>query len=120
MAPRLLLVDDHAGFRRLAALTLRRAGFDIVGEAADGREAVTRTVELHPDIVVLDVLLPDTDGFDVARQLAALPQPPMVVLTSSRPHGDYGIRIGQSPVRGFVGKDELTGAAVAALTGLDP
>lgn len=115
MRTRLLLVDDHAGFRRLAVATLERGGFDVVGEAASGTEAVAAARDLRPALVLLDIALPDADGFTVAEQLARLPTPPVVVLVSSRQRDDYGTRVTDAPVAGFLGKDELTPEALAAL-----
>jgi CheY-like chemotaxis protein len=117
MTSRLLLVDDHAAFRRLARLALERYGFEVVAEAADGAGALARATELAPDVVLLDILLPDTDGFAVAHSLAALPHPPAVVLTSSRPRSDFGERLDTAPVRGFLAKEDLTGARLEALAG---
>jgi len=115
MARTVLIVDDHPSFRRTARALLQAEGFAVVGEAADGAEAVAKARELHPDVVVLDVQLPDTDGFEVAAQLQANGGSPAVVLVSSRDATDYGDLIPASGVRGFVPKAELTGAAVRAL-----
>ena len=115
MTRRLLLVDDHASFRRLARLALERHGFEVVGEAADGAEAIAGAARLQPDMVLLDLLLPDLDGFAVARRLAELPRPPAVVLTSSRPRSDFGERLDAAPVRGFIAKEDLTAERLEAL-----
>jgi two-component system nitrate/nitrite response regulator NarL len=117
MRPRVLIVDDHDGFRAVARSLLESEGFDVVGEAADGGSAVVAALTLRPGIVLLDVHLPDTDGFTIARQLAGLPEPPVVVLVSSRPIADLRRRVGDSPVVGFLAKDELSGAAVTAIVG---
>jgi DNA-binding NarL/FixJ family response regulator len=115
---RLLIVDDHAGFRRLARRVLRAEGLDVVGEAGDGRSALRAVERLRPDAVLLDVLLPDLDGFEVADCLAAMAQPPRVVLTSSRSAEELGDRLRAAAVAGFIAKDDLSGAAlVDALTG---
>jgi two-component system nitrate/nitrite response regulator NarL len=113
MADRLLVVDDHAGFRRLARLVMQRGGFDVIAEAANGAEAVMFARTLVPDVVLLDILLPDLNGFAVAERLCRLPHPPVVVLTSSRPATDFGARIADAPVKGFLAKDELTAQRLA-------
>jgi CheY-like chemotaxis protein len=113
--PTVLIVDDHDGFRESARALLEAEGFAVVGDAADGAGAVAAAARLHPDVVLLDVQLPDVDGFAVAARLAAGPDPPRVVLISSREAAAYGPRIGTAPVRGFLAKRELSGAALAAL-----
>jgi DNA-binding NarL/FixJ family response regulator len=120
MKPTLLIVDDHAGFRSLARRLLTTGGFDVVGEAADGRAAVTAAHALRPDVVLLDVQLPDIDGFEVAARLWERSAGPAVVLTSTRDRADYGERVERSGARGFIPKAELSGAAVRALLGGDP
>ncbi len=115
MRPRILIVDDHAGFRTVARQMLEDDGYEVVGEAADGDEALTSAITLSPSVVLLDVHLPDLDGFAVSVLLAALPVPPQVVLISSRPITDLRRRVDDSPVAGFVAKHELSGAAVDAL-----
>ena len=117
MRPRVLIVDDHEGFRAVARALLEGEGFDVVGEAADGAAAVQAASGLSPLIVLLDVHLPGTDGFAVSEALAALPRPPTVVLISSRPIADLRRRVRGSPVAGFLTKDELSGPAVTALVG---
>ena len=92
-------------------------GFEVVGEAVDGDSAVQAAARLHPGIVLLDIHLPDLDGFAVSERLAALPVPPAVVLISSRPMGDLRQRVAASPVAGFLAKDELSGAALIAIVG---
>src|SRR6478752_6415783 len=85
-----LIVDDHPSFRATARALLEADGFSVVGEAADGQEALARATELGPDIVLLDVQLPDLDGFEVATRLGANGNAPAVVLVSSRDASDYG------------------------------
>jgi two-component system nitrate/nitrite response regulator NarL len=108
-----LIVDDHAGFRRLARRLLEAGGFDVVGEADDGASALVAVDELRPELVLLDVVLPDTDGFAVAELLSAAGAGPVVVLTSSREATDFGRRLTRSPARGFIHKDELSAPALA-------
>jgi DNA-binding NarL/FixJ family response regulator len=115
MDARVLIVDDHAPFRSIARRLLADGGFAVVGEAADGAGAISAARELRPDLVLLDVQLPDLDGFAVAAVLAAEAAPPAVVLVSSRSRADYGRRIVDGPVLGFIAKAELSGDAVRRL-----
>ena len=110
-----LIVDDHAQFRRVARTMLEAAGFDVVGEAADGLSALAEAARLRPGLVLLDIQLPDLDGFDVADRLARSADPPAVVLTSSRAESTYRRRLASSRAAGFIAKSELSGAALAAL-----
>jgi DNA-binding NarL/FixJ family response regulator len=110
-----LIVDDHARFRAAAAALLEADGLTVVGEAHDGASALVQVARLRPDVVVLDVQLPDLDGFEVAERLAAGVHPPQVVLISSRELDVYAGRVALANVRGFVSKDELTGEAIARL-----
>jgi DNA-binding NarL/FixJ family response regulator len=106
---RVLIVDDHSSFRSFARRLLVADGFDVVGEAVDGAGAVDAVRTLAPDVVLLDIRLPDVDGFGVAEVLAGDDDAPVVVLVSSRARGDYGRRVETSPVRGFIAKDDLSG-----------
>jgi DNA-binding NarL/FixJ family response regulator len=117
MRPTVLIVDDHAGFRESASALLEAEGFDVVGEASDGPAAIVETERLRPQVVLLDIRLPGQDGFEVARLLAASPEPPVVVLISSREAATYGARLEGAPVRGFIAKRELSGESLAALVG---
>jgi DNA-binding NarL/FixJ family response regulator len=112
---RVLIVDDHAAFRSIARRVLTADGFLVVGEAADGAEAIRVCGELHPDLVLLDVQLPDIDGFTVATVLTTRMHPPTVVLVSSRSRTDYGSRIEDCRARGYIAKAELSGDAVRRL-----
>jgi DNA-binding NarL/FixJ family response regulator len=117
MGPSVLIVDDHAAFRASARALLQAEGFEVVGEAADGAGAVAAVAVLRPEIVLLDIQLPDLDGLAVAEQLAAAPDPPAVVLISSRDAAAYGPRLRRTPARGFIPKSGLSGEALAALIG---
>jgi DNA-binding NarL/FixJ family response regulator len=112
-----LIVDDHDGFRESAQALLEAEGFAVVGCAADGAAALAAVERLRPEVVLLDVQLPDVDGFAVAEQLAAVPDPPRVVLISSRDAAAYGRRLDGAPACGFLAKRELSGASLAALVG---
>jgi DNA-binding NarL/FixJ family response regulator len=115
MARTVLIVDDHAPFRRFARRLLEAEGYAVVGEAADGAEALAKARELRPAVVLLDVLLPDMDGFAVTELLADEDERPLVVLTSSREASSYQRRLAASSANGFVGKDELSGATLDAV-----
>ena len=106
---RVLIVDDHPSFRATARVLLEAEGFDVVGEAADGASALTEAGRLQPEVVLLDVQLPDIDGFDVAARLTGNDNSPVVILVSSRDSSDFGPLVTRSGARGFVPKAELSG-----------
>jgi DNA-binding NarL/FixJ family response regulator len=110
-----LIVDDHDGFRAFARALLGSEGFEVVGEAEDGASALRSVEELGPDLVLLDVQLPDFDGFEVAARLAAVEDPPAVVLVSTRHAISYRRRLAETSARGFISKGDLSGAALAAV-----
>ena len=111
----ILIIDDHTGFRVQARAILEADGFTVVGEADDGVSGLAAARSIRPDLVLLDIGLPDIEGFDVARELAVDGPPPLVVLTSSREASSYGPRLESSRALGFIPKDELSGAAIRAL-----
>ncbi|CAA9328286.1 MAG: hypothetical protein AVDCRST_MAG34-98 [uncultured Nocardioidaceae bacterium] len=110
-----LVVDDHAGFRTSARFLLEMEGFEVVGEASDGAAAVSAAELLRPEFVLLDVQLPDGQGFDVAREILRRGLRPRIVLVSSRDEADYGDSIRSSGAVGFVPKAELSGERIRAL-----
>lgn len=114
MRPTVLIVDDHADFRRAARELLAGEGFDVVGEAADGEAAITAVLLLHPDVVLLDVQLPGLDGIAVAQLIVSPPDAPRVVLISSRDEAVYGARIATSGAKAFIAKQDLSGAVLTA------
>ncbi|MBA3983286.1 MAG: response regulator [Acidimicrobiia bacterium] len=118
MATTVVIVDDHAGFRRMARRMLEDAGFDVVGEAVDGETALSSVAVLGPEVVLLDIQLPDLDGFVVAQRLAESGTSTAVILTSSRSASDYGARLTRTAAIGFIAKAELSGPAVAGLLGV--
>ena len=114
MAKRVLIVDDHQPFRAIARELLESAGYVVTGEATDAAEALAAIAADFPDAVLLDVQLPDRDGFAVAEALATA-DGPAVVLISSREADDYGPRVASSGARGFIPKSKLSAATFAAL-----
>jgi len=115
MRTSVLIVDDHEDFRASARALLELQGFEVVADVEDGEAALAAAELLRPDVVLLDVQLPGMDGFDVAERLAAIEAAPRVVLISSRRRSAYEVRLPGAPVAGFLGKHELSGAALAAL-----
>lgn len=115
VAHTVLIVDDHPSFRATARMLLELEGYEVVGEAPDGLSAVTEAQRLQPDIVLLDVNLPDIDGFDVASRITTNADAPAVVLISSREGADFGPLIRRSGARGFIAKADLSGSAIEEL-----
>jgi DNA-binding NarL/FixJ family response regulator len=113
--PSVLIVDDHPTFRATAHALLEAEGFEVVGEAADGASALEAAARLRPDVVLLDVQLPDLDGFEVASRLTSDGDGPRIVLVSSRDGSDFGPLVERSGAAGFIPKGELSGAAVTSL-----
>jgi DNA-binding response OmpR family regulator len=112
---RILIVDDHPSFLAAARFLLATEGFDVVGVATDGESAVRETLRSSPDIVLLDVSLPDVDGFEVASRLRAAGASSTIVFTSSRDERDFGSLIVDSGGSGFIAKADLSGEALRAL-----
>jgi DNA-binding NarL/FixJ family response regulator len=115
MSVGVLIVDDHPSFRATARLLLESEGFDVVGESCDGASGLRAAQAIGPDLVLLDVQLPDSDGFEVAAQLTGGAGGPAVVLTSSRDESDFGPLVAASGARGFVPKAELSGSVLRAI-----
>ena len=115
MPKTVLIVDDHPTFRATARMLLEAEGYDVIGEAPDGMTGIMQAGALHPDLVLLDVNLPDIDGFDVAARITADAGAPAVVLTSSRDPSDFGPLVRRSGARGFIAKGDLSGDAIANL-----
>ena len=115
MAVTVVIVDDHPSFRMSARTLLELEGFEVVGEAADGASALEVAAALEPELVLLDIALPDTTGFEVAAELARRLHPPTVILTSSRSESDYGTAVARSSARGFIAKSDLSGPGLLAL-----
>jgi DNA-binding NarL/FixJ family response regulator len=117
MRATVLIVDDHAAFRSAARALLSAAGFEVVGEAVDGASALEAARALLPSIVLLDVHLPDVDGFAVAEELAAEGVRAAIVFTSSRSLASLRWRLEGHAAWSFIPKSELSGEALTAATG---
>ena len=116
MSRTVLIVDDHPSFRASARAMLEAEGFDVVGELAEGASVVETVLALDPDVVLLDVQLPDMSGFDVCAELEDYGgRSVQVILVSSRDLTDYGELVDVSCASGFVPKGELSGDVIAAL-----
>jgi DNA-binding NarL/FixJ family response regulator len=111
-ATTVLVVDDHSGFRACACRLLEQEGYCVVGEAADGASAVSCARELRPQLALVDVYLPDIDGFELAARLARLDGAPAIVLTSSHDREALEPLVAGSGARGFVPKDKLSREAI--------
>src|SRR3954467_13400944 len=115
MPPTLLIVDDHATFRATARALLECDGWEVVGEAGDGTSGLSAARDLHPDVLLLDVRLPDIDGFTVAERLTADADAPAVIVTSSSDDPLYPDRARRHGARGFLAKHALSGEALQRL-----
>jgi DNA-binding NarL/FixJ family response regulator len=114
----LLIVDDHPGFRSFARALLEAEGYVVIGEAGNGASALDAVAALDPEVVLLDVALPDIDGFVVCDRLTARDaRRPAIVLTSSRDASSFRQRLAASGARGFIPKSDLSAATLVALTG---
>jgi DNA-binding NarL/FixJ family response regulator len=109
----IVIVDDHGPFRRSARRLLELDGFEVVGEAFDCSTGERLVRSTEPDVVLLDVALPDGSGLDVAERLSG--GPATIVLVSSRDPDDLGSRLGTCGAAGFIPKDELTGERLTEL-----
>jgi DNA-binding NarL/FixJ family response regulator len=112
---RILIVDDHPGFRASARRMLEASGFQVVGEVGDGAGALDAVRDLHPDLILLDVQLPDANGIDLAGDLSENGGGTAVILTSSRPPDQLGPELTTSGALGFIPKEEITATAIQDL-----
>jgi len=115
VSPTVLIIDDHAAFRAGVRALLAVDGYDVVGEAADGRSGLEAAAALQPEVVLLDVRLPDMDGFEVADALVAGGSAAAVVITSSSDDPLYPARAADSGARGFVAKHDVSGPTLDRL-----
>ncbi len=117
MSGTVLIVDDHEGFRLSVRRMLEREGYVVVGEAIDGRSGVAEAERLKPDLALIDIRLPDIDGFEVALQIRAAGSAGSILLISTRQRTDHGDRLIKSGANGFIEKSELSGQTIAAILG---
>jgi DNA-binding NarL/FixJ family response regulator len=110
-----LVVDDHAAFRARARAMLEAEGFDVIGEVADGQSALAAAECLHPDIALVDIQLPDIDGFEVATRLRRASAARWIVLVSGRDLEDFGGRVDTSHADAFIAKADLSGERLTAV-----
>jgi two-component system response regulator EvgA len=115
MPPRIVIVDDDPTFLTTVRTLLEADGFEVVGEALNGVEGVAAVEELKPDVVLLDVNLPDIDGFEVVKRLTDRGRAPPIVLTSIRSESDFGDLVEKSRAYGFITKAEISGAALSRI-----
>jgi DNA-binding NarL/FixJ family response regulator len=110
-----VIVDDNDGFRAHAAELLEAAGYEVVGSCADGETALALLLHRRPDVVLVDVQLPDIDGFGLIERLAHGVHGVTIVLVSTREAADYGARVGRSGAAGFITKADLSIESLAAV-----
>jgi DNA-binding NarL/FixJ family response regulator len=110
----LLVVDDDPTFRRLARRLLKVVGLDVAAEAATVAEALSTATSIQPTSALVDVELPDGNGFDLAAQLTALPWRPRVVVTSARSDDGYAARAERAGAEAFVLKADLARAPLTS------
>jgi DNA-binding NarL/FixJ family response regulator len=116
-ATTVLIVDDHPAFRSAARALLEAAGFHVVGESVDGETAIAAVRALRPGVVLLDVQLPDINGFEVAERLSHDGYSPAIVFTSSRSVASLRWRLNDHPTWTFIPKNELSGEALTSILG---
>lgn len=119
MPLRVVLVDDDERFRAMARRTLESDGVDVVAEVETGGGTLDAVLRWRPDLVLIDIGLPDIDGLEVARQIGAEAAGAAVILISTR-DAEYGGRVAAGLAAGYLPKDELSLAAIVELIGPAP
>ncbi len=113
---RCLIVDDNASFLEAASTLLQRVGITVVGVASTTTAALRQTRQLLPDVVLVDIMLGDESGFDLAQRLAEMDSGGIaVILISTQEESDFADLIEAAPVAGFVPKSELSASAIRRL-----
>jgi len=119
--PTVLLVDDHATMRAGFRMILEASGVQVAGEAATGREAIDRAAVLDPDVVFMDVQMPDMDGIEATRRIVASGSRASVVIVTTFDRDDYLFAALDAGASGFLlknaGPEELVNAARVAASG---
>jgi DNA-binding NarL/FixJ family response regulator len=115
VSPTVLIVDDHATFRKTARALLEADGYEVIGEAPDGHAGIEAIRQLRPDVVLLDVRLPDADGFDMAALMTRNGHCPAIIVTSSSDDPLYPGRAAGCGAHGFLAKHDVCGAALDRL-----
>jgi two-component system, NarL family, response regulator NreC len=116
MSIRILLADDHAILRHgIRALLERQPGMTLVGEASDGREAQALAAQLCPDIVLLDIAMPNGNGIEAARQITSKPKAPAVIFLSMHSDETYVLRALKAGARGYLLKESADNELMSAI-----
>lgn len=116
MSIRILLADDHAILRHgIRALLERQPGMTLVGEASDGREAQALAAQLSPDIVLLDIAMPNGNGIEAARQITSKAKAPAVIFLSMHSDETYVLRALKAGARGYLLKDSADNELMSAI-----
>ena len=116
MRIRVLLVDDHQMIRQGLKTLLEREGLDVVGEASDGRDAIRLARQLHPDVAVVDLVMPLLNGIDAAREITKVSRKTKTVLLTMHTEDRYVIEALKAGVKGYVLKTQAAPDLVVAIS----
>jgi DNA-binding NarL/FixJ family response regulator len=111
---RCVIVDDNPGFLEAARVLLERQGVDVLAVASNGADGLRRARELRPDVVLVDILLGEESGLELARRMVE-EDGPKVILISTHAEADFAELIADTPAVGFVPKSELSACAIRRL-----